>query len=66
MDASLFARKRRNRAREQAARAPIDRVRAADELRALWRPETLPGTARATDEPIELWREIRARLRTRP
>lgn len=66
MDASLFARKRRNRTRQQAARLPLDRVRAADELRSLWRPETIPGTIRPTDEPIELWRELRARLRSCP
>jgi hypothetical protein len=61
-----FARKRRHRARQQAARTPLARVHSADELRSLWRPENIPGEARATDEPVELWREVRTRLRALP
>jgi hypothetical protein len=64
--AAMFARKRRNRTRQQGARAPLARVESADELRSLWHPENVPGTIRPTDEPIELWRELRARLRARP
>ena len=61
--ADRFARKRRNRTVQQAARTPLDRLASSDDLRSLWQPSNVPGTIRPTDEPIELWRAVRARQR---
>jgi hypothetical protein len=76
--ARAFARVRRKRTREQASLTPEERLARADDLASLWEPPQATedgfvlrgrphsGNVRSTDEPIELWRAIRARLRGSP
>lgn len=62
--ARAFALVRRRHTENDAALTPEERVAITDELIRFWKAPDLPaGNARPTDEPMALWREMRARLR---
>ena len=61
--ARAFALVRRRHTENDAALTPAERVALTDEMIRFWKAPDVPGKARPTDEPVALWREMRARLR---
>lgn len=61
-----FALVRRRHTREDASLTPEERLRFTDEMMKFWGAPQALDSARSTDEPMTLWRAMRARLRATP